>query len=64
MKLEVELEKAGIGRSLNPLLAFFTYRGNDVHLPTQDENVIVLLRKNQFTGSGEPARVKVTVEWE
>lgn len=64
MKLELELDRAGIGRSLNPMLTFFTYRGDDAHLPTNQEHVIVLLQKAQFQKHGEPARIRVTIEWD
>lgn len=58
MKLELELDRAGIGRSLNPILSFFTYRGD----PTNQDRVIVLLQKAQFQKHGEPARIRVTIE--
>ena len=60
MKLEMELEKAAFGRRMGPLFTFMTYRGSR----SEEEPAILLLRRIQFQAHGEPARIKVTIEWE
>jgi len=68
VKLELQLQRADIWHSLNPLATslatslatFFTYRGNDG--PINREAAIVLLRKAQFQKHQEPARIVVTIE--
>ena len=60
MKLELELKKAAFGRRLGPLFTFLTYRGER----SGEEPAIVLLQRTQFQGYGEPARIRVTIEWE
>ena len=60
MKLELELKKAAFGHRLGPLFTFLTYRGNS----SSEEPAVVLLRRAQFNDHGEPARIKVTIEWE
>ena len=60
MKLELELKKAAFGRRLGPLFTFLTYRGNSF----SEEAAVVLLKRIQFNDHGEPATIKVTIEWE
>ena len=60
MKLELELKKAAFGHRLGPLFTFFTYRGNH----SNEEPAVVLLQRAQFHSHGEPARIRVTIEWE
>ena len=60
MKLELELKKATFGQRLGRLLTFLTYRGNH----SNEEPAVVLLQRAQFHSHNEPARIRVTIEWE
>lgn len=60
MKLELELKKAAFGHRLGPLFTFLTYQRNR----SNEEPAVALLQRAQFNDHGEPARIKVTIEWQ
>lgn len=64
MKTEITLNKASFGNSLNPIIAFYTYRAGEAKGPPKKEDFILLVNKKNFDKLGVPGSIVVTVKWD